>query len=260
VGWPALSTLCIDCGREIASATIRGAWRCQTCVNWLKEHPYIVPESTPHTEPPPAAAAGEIVAPERDSLPVPPPVAAGGRVEPTWRELGHWLGLAEGGDNATPAQQAAGALRLYFLHQMDLPLWAAPELTMLRGKLYMSAALLRYLADRSGYRVVRVESSDESCTATIVHKRTGETVGSSTFTLADAKRAGLIRTGSAWQTYPERMLWARASTFAIRDHLPEVGIGLGAEDERFEVLGQVAPLASASDDLMSAEGDEEIPF
>ncbi len=182
-------------------------------------------------------------------------------MEPTWRELGHWLGLAEGGDNATPAQQAAGALRLYFLHQMDLPLWAAPELTMLRGKLFMSAALLRYLADRSGYRIIRTESSEESCTASVVHKRTGETIGSSTFTIQEAKRAGLIRTGSAWQTYPARMLWARASTFAIRDHLPEVGIGLGAEDERFEIIGQPATLAAAgSEDLSPAEGDEEIPF
>jgi hypothetical protein len=204
---------------------------------------------------------GEIVAPPRE-VPAPPPVAVGGRVEPSWRELGHWLGLAEGGDNATPSQQAGAALRLYFLDQMQLPLWAAPELRMLKGKLYMSAALLRYLADRAGYRIRRADDADDTtCTAIVVRKRTGEVVGRSTFTIDDAKRAGLVRQGSNWQSYPGRMLWARASTFAIRDYLPEIGIGLGAEDERFEILGEAPPVAAQldpEDDL--SERDEDIPF
>ena len=69
-------------------------------------------------------------------------------------------------------------------------------------------------------------------------------VGRATFTIDDAKAAGLIRPGSAWQSHPARMLWARASKNAIVDFAPQVALGINLIDELQEFTG-----APAVDDL-----------
>ena len=111
---------------------------------------------------------------------------------------------------------------------------AAAELTVIKGRLYIGAQLLRALAIRAGYRVYRLESTDESCTARIV-AGDGRIVGESTFTLEQAKKAGLIRQGSPWTTHPARMLWARASKNAIVDFAPEIALGIALDDELQEI-------------------------
>jgi hypothetical protein len=66
-------------------------------------------------------------------------------------------------------------------------------------------------------------------------------LGESTFTIEDAKRAGLVRGQSAWVSHPARMLWARASKFVLDDYAPEVTLGLGSEDEIPEYTGDARP-------------------
>jgi hypothetical protein len=67
-------------------------------------------------------------------------------------------------------------------------------------------------------------------TCTAILKRDGRVVGESTFTLDDAVAAGLGQKKN-YQTYPARMLWARASTNVIRDWAPSVAVGLVTEEE-----------------------------
>ena len=122
----------------------------------------------------------------------------------------------------------AAALRLYGARELGLTPMAAAELTVIKGRLYVGAQLLRALAIRAGYRVFRLDASDESCTARIV-ANDGRIVGESTFALEQATKAGLVRSGSPWTTHPGRMLWARASKNAIVDFAPEVAqVGDGA--------------------------------
>lgn len=148
--------------------------------------------------------------------------------------LGQWLAAAESESKDPAAIGAAAALRLALARELGLPLTAASELSMIKGRLTLGATLLRALAVERGYRVKRIEGDDESCTAAVVEIDTGEEVGRSTFTIEQAKRRGLIKDRGNWQTMPERMLWARATTEALRDYAPEVMVGLTAAEEADE--------------------------
>lgn len=183
-----------------------------------------------------------------------------------FRTVGWWLALAESGDQTQKALGAAAALRLFYVSELGLPPLAAAELSVIHGRVFVGSKLLRALAARQGYGVTKLESTAETCTAAVVRTDTGQELGRSTFTIEDAKAAGLVRDGSGWKKYPARMLWARASKYALDDFAPAVTLGIWTDDERGEILGQPAtPSAdagTAEDELaewVDAEG-EEIPF
>lgn len=163
--------------------------------------------------------------------------------------LGTWLAALEGGSHDPKSLGAAAALRFYYAQQLDLPATAVAEMTVINGRVFMGAQLLRALAERRGYRVIRKDASDETCTAVLLNAA-GEVLGEATFTMEQAKHAGLVRERSPWKTHPGRMLWARASTNVIRDFAPAVSLGIGEESEIVEYTGQT----TAPDD------DEEIPW
>ena len=156
--------------------------------------------------------------------------------------LGKWLALSETGNDDQQTKGASAALRLYYADKLGLPPLAVAELSVIKGRLVVGAKLLRALAARHGYRVVRTDSDDKSCTAVLIDMRTGEELGRATFTIDDAKRAGLVRERSAWATHPARMLWARASKFVLDDYAPEVTLGLATADEAAEINNQPAVL------------------
>jgi hypothetical protein len=153
-----------------------------------------------------------------------------------YARLGTWLALAESGSENERAKGAAAALRLYYAHELGLSVLAASELSVIRGRLVVGAKLLRARALDAGYRVERVESSDRSCTARLIDKATGEIIGETTYTIEQARRAGIVKDKGAWVTYPERMLWARASKFVLDDYAPHVSLGMLEEDEAREVI------------------------
>jgi hypothetical protein len=153
--------------------------------------------------------------------------------------LGKWLAALESGSDNINAKGAAAALRFYYARELGLPPTAVAELPVIKGKLFVGAQLLRALAARAGYRVVRTDDDETTCTAQLVRADNGEIVGETTFTIEDAKRAGLIRAGSAWQTHPARMCWARSSSYVIRDFAPEVALGLALDDEIPEYTGEI---------------------
>jgi hypothetical protein len=154
--------------------------------------------------------------------------------------LGKWLALSEAAKDDQQTKGASAALRLYYAEKLDLPPLATAELSVIRGRLVVGAKLLRALAARHGYRVIKLDSTDTSCTAALVEIHSGLELGRATFTIEDAKRAGLVRERSAWVTHPARMLWARASKFVIDDNAPEVSLGIVTEDEMAEIQDQPA--------------------
>lgn len=147
--------------------------------------------------------------------------------------LGSWLAAAESPQPSETERAAAAALRLAYAESLDLPLLAATELSIIKGRLVVSAQLLRALAERQGYRVERVEATDRSCTARLWHE--GEPIGETTFTIEEARTAGLIKERSNWVSYPARMLWARASAFVVKDFAPSVALGVVTEEEAVEM-------------------------
>jgi len=51
-------------------------------------------------------------------------------------------------------------------------------------------------------------------------------LGKFTYSLEDAKRVGLVKTGSSWEKYPSNMLFARAISSGVRIYCPDVFNGV----------------------------------
>jgi len=173
--------------------------------------------------------------------------------------LGQWLAWSESGKDDERSRGAAAALRLYYARELGLTPMAAASLSVIAGKLVIGADLARALARRSGYRVRRIQSDDQVCIADIVVIQTGEILGDATFTIEDARRAGLIRDRSAWKTHPARMLWARASVYAIKDHTPEVLLGIVLDDEQREIEQAQTTDVPWDDELDELEAEASEP-
>jgi hypothetical protein len=144
--------------------------------------------------------------------------------------LGTWLAATEGSDDPRGKDGMVAALRFALAAELGWPLRAASEIAVIHGRLHISSKMLRALAEREGYRVVRVEETPSSCTAAVIDLH-GAEIGRATFTIEDAERAGLVRDRSGWKTYPARMLWARAAGWAINDAIPHVALGLPMTEE-----------------------------
>lgn len=77
--------------------------------------------------------------------------------------------------------------------------------------------------------------------------RSEPTIG--TFSIEDAKRAGLWQKPGPWTDYPNRMLTMRARAFALRDAFPDVLAGLYIREEFVGTeRRQETPLRNRSDD------------
>ena len=80
------------------------------------------------------------------------------------------------------------------------------------------------------------EVTEESATFRVT-RRGMKTPIVSTYTLADAKKAGLVKDGGNWAKHPKRMLKARAKGFAIKDGFADILKGIGVAETRDEFYG-----------------------
>ncbi len=130
------------------------------------------------------------------------------------------------------------------------PATAASNITVSKGKVVLSATFQAARLIRNGkVRYDITHASEERVELTWY--RNGEKVGTSTFTIAEAKRAGLT-SKTVWANYPEDLLFARALTRGIRRHAPETLAGTPAytaEEVGADVthaIGQPVPLLAAA--------------
>jgi hypothetical protein len=101
---------------------------------------------------------------------------------------------------------------------------------VVQGKPVLSSAGMVAVCLRSGVcEYFRVVASDDT-SATVEVKRRGDPARRVTFTLDDARRAGLAQRDT-WKSYPSRMLLARAQAWAAREVFPDLLLGLYDEDE-----------------------------
>jgi hypothetical protein len=84
-------------------------------------------------------------------------------------------------------------------------------------------------------KFVLVESTPERCT--YAAQRLGGPEQTFTFTLDDAKKAGLL-SNNTWQKYPSNMLRARCGAITARAVFPDVVGGLYDEGEGEEIAGE----------------------
>jgi len=114
--------------------------------------------------------------------------------------------------------------------------WGDAMLALVRG-----AAVCAYVRES-------IEGDGENIVATCRCGRRGEDGEVvSTFSVADAKKAGLWGKQGPWQQYPKRMLQMRARGFALRDAFPDVLRGVITAEEAADIPANV-PFAGTTID------------
>lgn len=90
-----------------------------------------------------------------------------------------------------------------------------------------------------------VTGSADNLTATCKVTRRGKpTPVVSTFSMADARSAGLLGKPGPWKQYTSRMLKMRARAFALRDAFPDVLSGIASAEEMQDVEGTATEKAT----------------
>lgn len=118
------------------------------------------------------------------------------------------------------------------------PMQALSSIAVINGRATLWGDSLPALVLRAGHFVdveVKGEGKEAVATATLT-RASGEKIVRS-FSMADARQAGLADKKGPWQQYPKRMLSMRARSWAIRDGAPEVLMGLGVADEVIDHQG-----------------------
>jgi hypothetical protein len=129
------------------------------------------------------------------------------------------------------------------------PATACGNIGFARGKPTFSAALQSALIARStSYRYEVGEVTDDR--AELRFFKFGLPVGISSYTIAEAKKAGLT-SKQVWQAYASDLLFARALTRGVRRYCPDVLVGNAAYtreeagEDVHEPTSEAAPPASA---------------
>ena len=110
------------------------------------------------------------------------------------------------------------------------PLQAMQNLAIINGRPSLWGDAVIALA-RSSPLCEFIIETDDGHTATCRVKRRGEPEQSRTFSMDDAKTAGLQGKAGPWTQYPKRMRQMRARAFALRDVFPDVLRGLPIAEE-----------------------------
>jgi hypothetical protein len=98
-------------------------------------------------------------------------------------------------------------------------------LHLIQGKPVVASNTMAAAIKRSGRYDYRAVTTDDECSITFFdlgqrgEDGTPATIGTTTFTMTDAKRAGL--NGANWKKYPRAMLFARAISAGYREHCPD---------------------------------------
>lgn len=103
------------------------------------------------------------------------------------------------------------------------PVQAMTGIHIVEGRPSMSAGLIAGLCKRAGYDYTAVQADAAGCVLEWRNAR-GAVLGRSSFTLDDAKRAGLAGKGN-WLKYPGDMCFARAVSQGARRYCPDATLG-----------------------------------
>ena len=115
------------------------------------------------------------------------------------------------------------------------PLQALSSIAVINGRACMWGDALLAMV-RSSPLCEWVMESDDGATATCRVKRRGDPEPQvRTFSMDDARQAGLLNKAGPWTQYPKRMRQMRARAFALRDVFPDVLRGLSVAEEQDDV-------------------------
>jgi hypothetical protein len=113
------------------------------------------------------------------------------------------------------------------------PMQALASIAVINGRVVIWGDAIPALVLRAGHSIdVDYEGEGDKLTAvaTLTRGDTGKKIVR-TFSIADAKRAGLAGKAGPWTQYPQRMIAMRARTWAVRDGAADALMGLGVAEE-----------------------------
>lgn len=152
-------------------------------------------------------------------------------------------------------------------HEVGLqPLQSLQNIAVINGRPAMWGDALLALV-RASPLCEYVTESDDGHTATIRGKRKGQPEEVRTFSMEDAKLAGLAGKQGPWSQYPKRMRQMRARAFLLRDLFTDVLRGMAMAEELMDMKEidvnprpETAPAASRTEPPIYAEEDFDKNF
>jgi len=114
------------------------------------------------------------------------------------------------------------------------PLQAVQNIAVINGRAGLWGDAVIALV-RSSPLCEFITETDDGKTATCRVKRRGEGEEIRTFSMDDAKTAGLAGKQGPWTQYPKRMRQMRARAFALRDVFPDVLKGMPIAEELMDI-------------------------
>lgn len=120
------------------------------------------------------------------------------------------------------------------------PMQAMQVIDVMKGRPSLRANLWVALARKAGHKVRIGQCDAKSATVTVIRHDDPDGAITATYTLDDAKTAGLL-TNDNYSKNPKAMLYARAASTAIRQACPEVAMGFSDEYELDAVAPETPP-------------------
>ena len=162
-------------------------------------------------------------------------------------ELGNLLAKSGYFKDATDAAQAV--VKVLAGQELGFgPVASMTGIYIVKGRVTLSANLIGAAVKRSGRYDYTISKLDKSLCVLMFWTRRPDgimvEVGESTFTIDDAKAAGLVN-GDNWKKYPRNMLFARALSNGAKWYCPDVfggpiytpdELGVPVDGETFEVV------------------------
>lgn len=148
--------------------------------------------------------------------------------------------------------QAQAVVKILAGKELGLsPFESMASIYVVNGKLALTSKAMSGLIKRSKNYDYIVKKLDETeCTIDIM--KSNELVGSTTFTIKDAAKAGIVN-GINWKNYPKNMLFARAISNACRFYCPEVISGYYVKEELDDMEDTSTPKTTVSVTIPDAE-------
>lgn len=110
------------------------------------------------------------------------------------------------------------------------PMTALQHISVVQGKPSLDGKGMLAVIHASGLlKDMKVEGDSKQCKVTMT--RSNGITHSASFTIEQAKSAGLVKNGGAWEKYPERMLEWRCVAFCARVLFPDVIGGVYTPEE-----------------------------
>lgn len=136
------------------------------------------------------------------------------------------------------------------------PMQALSNIAVINGRASVWGDALPAMMQKFGHHVdTEIEGDGDKmvATATLTRGDTGKTIVR-TFSVDDAKKAGLWGKAGPWQTYPKRMLAMRARSWAVRDGAADalMGLQIAEEVQDYQPIRDVTPKETAFQRLTAA--------